>query len=79
MGATGSDVYSDCLTDSLNFRLYLGTYDEGYERINVTCKGDSVTVKKTSSESVDTYWSDPKTFESCTYSISALKKGHIFE
>jgi hypothetical protein len=37
MGALGSDVNSEYLTDSVNFRVYLGTYDDEDEMIITKC------------------------------------------
>jgi hypothetical protein len=45
-GAYGLDQVSDWLTDKSNFRMYIGTYDEGNGGFNFQCKGDSVYVKQ---------------------------------
>lgn len=41
-GAWGGDRVSAYITDSVNFRKYLGTYDNANAAISVVCKGDSV-------------------------------------
>ena len=45
-GAYGSDVHADYITDSLHFRLFIGTEDTGNEILFTQCKGDSLIVKK---------------------------------
>jgi len=74
-GYMTTDVNAEYLTDSVNFRKYLDVYDEGDEHINVTCKGDKITVTKTSSE----MWSKPQVLERKTYSLAFLKNQHVFE
>ena len=45
-GALSTDMDALYLTDSVNFRKYIGTYDEEDEMISVKCKGDSIIVEK---------------------------------
>ena len=43
-GAYGGDRVSDYLTDSTNFRIYIGTYDNAHRFFAYICKGDSLYV-----------------------------------
>ena len=43
-GAGGGDRVSSYITDSVNFRKYLGTYINDAESIATVCKGDSVCI-----------------------------------
>ena len=78
-GYMATDMNSEYLTDSVNFKKYLGVYDEGHESINVICKGDSIFVEKTSSEFIDTRFSNPKVLKKKSYSLKELKREHVFE
>ncbi len=78
-GFMATDVNAKYLTDSVTFRKYLGFYDEGDEAIEVVCKGDTITVTKTSTEFISTMWSKPQILERKTYMLSALKKQHAFD
>lgn len=49
-GAYGGDRVSDYLTDSINFRMYVGTLDNAHENFNYECKGDSVYIERVSIE-----------------------------
>ena len=40
-----SDLYCDYLTDSLNFRVFINTYQDN-EEILYECKGDSIFINK---------------------------------
>ena len=74
-GAYGGDIISDYLTDSLNFRIYIGYYNdnEGYYRYE--CSGDSILVEK-----VKTFEdSKPIVTERRGYSITELKKSKNFK
>ena len=74
-----TNMNSEYLTDDVNFRLYLGEYDENDLPINVTCKGDSVTIERSSNENIDPYWSKPIVLERKTYSVKDLRKQHHFD
>jgi hypothetical protein len=76
-GAWGTGLNSEYLTDSVNFRKYLGTYDVGYEQIDITCKGDSIIVTKTSSEFIGPRGNDPKVLARQSYSLTRLRKSHV--
>jgi amino acid transporter len=94
-GALGSDMNSLYLTDSLNFRKYIGTYDEEEGMITTKCKGDSIFVEKTEkttqSFKIDTSTikgkinSVPnlnyklKTINKEVFSLKELKSNHVFE
>ncbi len=45
-GASGTDIISDYLTDSLNFRIYVGFYDQGPEYYYYRINGDSILIQK---------------------------------
>jgi hypothetical protein len=45
-GAQGGDRVSDYVTDSINFRFYVGTFDNAHENITYECKDDSVYLEK---------------------------------
>jgi hypothetical protein len=77
MGALGSDVNALYLTDSTNFRIYLGTYDEGNEMIIVKCQGDSICIKKTAKSVFEN--SRPEIIQAKIYSLKFLKVKHQFE
>lgn len=76
MGALGSDVNSEYLTDSTNFRIFIGTYDESSEMVVVKCKRDSISVIKSTKQGADKKY---LTIESKTYSWKKLKANHVFE
>ncbi len=42
-GAHSAELYSDYITDSTSFRIYIGSHDE-YSSFEYKCKGDSVIV-----------------------------------
>jgi len=79
MGAFGSDMNSEYLTDSVNFRIYIGTYDDSDENIIAKCKGDSVYTAKTKKTSSIPEWDIPKILETKTYSLRDLKMQQKFE
>ena len=74
-GALSAETYSDYLTDSINFRVFVGTSDER-SNFEYRCKNDSVYVIKLSiigtekAKAVDTFK---------IFSISELKRKKIFE
>jgi hypothetical protein len=80
MGALGSDLYSVYLTDSSQFRIYIGNYDENDEKLVYICKGDSVYVeKRTNKGYARDDWDTFKILENKGYSVGDLKKRHVFE
>ncbi len=47
-GAYGNDKHADYITDSINFRKFIGTEDTENEILFTQCQGDSLFVKKSS-------------------------------
>jgi hypothetical protein len=45
-GAFGADLFGEWLTDSVNFRTFIGTSDFQYTNIFVECIGDSIIITK---------------------------------
>jgi len=78
-GFLSTDIDALYLTDSVNFRLYEGTYDEGDGGIATMCKGDSVSVDAYVHEKFGPNSGSIKTAEKKTYSLKELKKSHRFE
>ena len=73
-GAYSAELYSDYITDSTNFRLYIGSHDVNGS-FDYQCKGDSVIVRKFAHHETG-----PKTIvEESTFSVSGLRKEHKFE
>ena len=71
-GAFGSDLVDEYLTDTLNFRVYVGNSDEYYGGFYYHCSNDSLTIEKlhTSDSDSDTVC---RTIESKTYDIKKLR------
>ena len=70
-------ILSLYLTDSVNFRIYIGTYDEENEMITTECNGgDSIYVEKRLNLGPRGVWKSVKIEDQTTYSISDLKKRH---
>ncbi len=44
-GAHSAELFSDYLTDSINFRKFIGTHDE-WSSFDYECDGDKIIVKK---------------------------------
>jgi hypothetical protein len=70
----GVDSYY--LTDSLNFRLYVGKFDNEHENYSFTCKGDSITINKLSMSDTSRFL---HVVETRFFSLSDLKKGKKFD
>lgn len=64
------------LTDSLNFRLFVGKIDNEHENFHFICKGDSVFIEKIAS--IDTT-SIMKVIETRVYSLVKLRRVGKFE
>jgi hypothetical protein len=75
-GALGGDRVSSYLTDSINFRKYLGTYDDAKESIATECNGDSVNVYR---QIMDPGTNRFKIVNAIVFSLSELRKKKIFE
>ena len=73
-GVYGGSTISDFLTDSVNFRIYVGTYIDDIENISFECRQDSICIDKISIEKSDTF----QAIDTKVYSIKALKTGHTF-
>lgn len=74
-GAYGGDRVSDYLTDSVNFRIYVGTYDNADEGYSYECTGDSVYVLKITGRRKN----ENKIVDKKVYSLLGLEKKKIFE
>jgi hypothetical protein len=81
---------ADYLTDSLNFRKYIGDWDEEHERYSYTCKGDSIYVLKMVSGNRWTKWdttadgkrtvvSNSDTTETLNFSLQQLRSEKNFK
>ena len=75
-GAYGGDRVSAYLTDSVNFRIYLGTYITGNEGISIRCQGDSILVYRSKMSDQTHQREITKTWG---YSDAELKKSKKFE
>jgi hypothetical protein len=75
-GAFGGDRVSAYLTDSVNFRKYLGTYIEGKESIATECKGDSVYIYRTKENAPR---QKPIIVNRWVYTAEELKKSKVFD
>jgi hypothetical protein len=73
-GAYGGDLLSDYLTDSTNFRIYIGTYDDYKARYSYKCEGKSILVEKTAGETKGNVLSEKRKLD-----LDKLKKEHLFE
>jgi hypothetical protein len=69
-GAGGGDRVSQYLTDSLNFRIYTGTFIEGDNYNYYECVGDSIKVHR---------FLEGKKSATKAYSLAALKNDQRFE
>ncbi len=73
-GATTTDIYSNYITDSKIFRIYIGEYDDefGYK-----CKtvGDTIIVDKLT----NIHTNNTRVVKTTKFSINKLAKEHIFE
>ena len=75
-GAFGGDIIAEYLTDSSNFRILIGTFDNYKEAISYKCTNDSVLIERFNTVSVDTNWTvtDRKIL-----SLEMLRKERKFE
>ena len=69
-------IDEDYLTDSLNFRIYVGKWDNEHENFNYTCSGDSVLIKKLGI--IDTT-GEFQVLEKRVFSLKELKTKKVFE
>ena len=67
----------DYLTDTINFRLFVGKYDNEHENFNYRCEGDTLSIRKIQ-RALEI--GGKKTVTSIRkYSITQLKKNNVFE
>lgn len=74
-----TDIDSEYFTDSNSFRIYTGSYDEGNERLEYTCKGDTVCFQKITNKDLGQNWDTFRIIEKKIYVIKDLKKQGKFE
>jgi hypothetical protein len=74
-GAFGGDRVSEYLTDSINFRIYIGTFDNAHEAYSFECFGDSIKVSKRVDDSNENRKVESVRF----YSYSQLKASKQFD
>lgn len=83
-------VDADYLTDSTNFRMYVGSYDNEHDYFTYECSNDSIYILKIQTGNTNCHWvtlsngkqtvqCDIDTIERKTVSLSQLKKLHKFE
>ena len=75
-GAFGGDRVSSYLTDSINFRKYLGTYDNANEGIATVCKGDSIYIYRTKQAGPHR---KPDIVRRWVYTAKELKDSKVFD
>lgn len=74
-GALSADIYADYLTDSIHFRVYIGTHGDE-ENFGYDCAHDSIHIIRLSIIGVES----PKIIDKIkVFSISSLKKEGVFE
>ena len=64
------------LTDSINFRLYVGEFDNEHENFSCYCNGDSIVIKKLAT--VDTS-GRRKAVQTRTFSLKTLQENKTCE
>jgi len=69
-------IDSHYLTDSLNFRLYVGKFDNEHENFHYACEGDSLFIERIAS--IDTT-GKMTVMETRVYNLIDLKKKRKFE
>lgn len=74
-GAYGGDRVTDYLTDSFNFRIYIGTYDNGNEAYTYECKNNTIYIYKVSGRREN----KNKIVLNKNYNLLELKKKKSFE
>ncbi len=75
-GAFGTDLVSDWLTDKSNFRIYIGTYDEGRGGFRLECKDSTVYVRECLYDDNDHFIKESLVD---VYNIAGLKKLQNFK
>jgi len=74
-GALGGDRVSEYITDSTNFRIYVGTYDNADEGYSYKCKNDSIEIYKIAGRREN----KNKIIDTRVYDLASLKSKKIFE
>lgn len=70
----GVDVHY--LTDSLNFRFYVGKFDNEHQNFSYYCKNDSVIIRKL--ETIDLS-GERKIMQTRVFNLQELRKSKVFE
>jgi hypothetical protein len=70
-------VSAHYLTDTINFRLFVGKYDNEHENFSYRCEGDTLSILKIESASLP--GGERKVSNIRKYSIAQLKKSKTFE
>lgn len=78
-GFLAADLNAVYLTDRKNFRLYVGTYLEDNQEINIHLNGDHITTVKTTTEGISTLWTDKIILEKRIFSLIYLEQNHVFQ
>jgi hypothetical protein len=73
-GAYSAEAYSDYITDTVNFRVYIGSHDE-YSGFEYICNGDTLFVRKFKVNKDR----NKSIVESSIFRLSVLRKEHKFE
>ena len=69
------DEKEDYLTDSVNFRLFVGKADGEHENFNYRCEGDTISIRKITSAP----YGKKHVLNVRKYSLTQLKKHRIFD
>lgn len=69
-------VDADYLTDSVNFRMYVGKFDNEHEIYSFICQDDSVVIIKLTKSDTSGIM---EVMETKVYSLQNLKKEKVFE
>ncbi len=66
-GALGGDIKKDYLTDSINFRVYTGKFNDSVETLQYICENDSIKIYRFQ-------YAGSIVLDSTFYSIKSLKE-----
>ena len=69
-------VDCDYLTDSINFRLYIGKWDNEHENFTYSCIGDTIFIEKIGIVDIEGKF---QILSKRAYSLQSLKKDKVFE
>ncbi len=72
-GAFGGDLIAHYLTDSVNFRVFIGEFDNSKKHFSYKCKGDSLFIYKMSKRKNENSY---KLEKLDSYSLSKLERMH---